>query len=136
ADLAPEHAGLRLNLADATLLTGRAEEARRHYRRTVELASGDPSSDGWQMRSIRAQALAHLGQPKEAVAAVQAVLRLAPGNPQAHYEASLVYTLAGDETSAAVQAEAALAAGLDRRWFRLPFFDGLAVDALRPGAGG
>ncbi|MEM8996756.1 MAG: tetratricopeptide repeat protein, partial [Acidobacteriota bacterium] len=133
ADLAPEHAGLRLNLADATLLTGRAEEARRHYRRTVELASGDPSSDGWQMRSIRAQALAHLGRRKEAVAAVQAVLRLAPDNPQAHYEAALVYTLAGDDISAAVQAEAALAAGLDRRWFRLPFFDGLAVDALRVG---
>lgn len=126
--MAPANPVAALNLADAELLLGREAEAERLYRQTVTLAEADPAGGGWQMLTVKAQALAHLGHGKPAVAAVQEALRLAPDNPQAHHEAALVYALLGERMSALVSAEAALAAGLDRRWFDLPWFDDLRRD--------
>ncbi|HEY4588191.1 MAG TPA: hypothetical protein VII86_03145, partial [Thermoanaerobaculia bacterium] len=114
-----------LNLADVLLLRGDRAGAEALYRRLLELVEHDPAAKSWQVLSTRAQALAHLGDHSRAVEAAQQVLVLAQGNAQAAFEASLVYTLAGDRASALVNAERARAQGVAARWFTLPWFDPL-----------
>ncbi len=122
-ELQPRNPFAVLNLADACLLSGRQEEGRTLYRQVIELAEQDPGAGSdWQLSSVRAQALAHLGHRDEAVAAVQQALRLAPDNPQAAYEASLVYTLLADQASARFNARRALEQGIGPRWFSFPWF--------------
>ena len=74
---------------------------------------------------MRGQAFAHLDRRREAVDAVQRALATAGDNPQASYEAALVYALIGDDTSALVNAEKALDRGVEARWFSLSWFDRL-----------
>ncbi len=124
--LEPENPAILLNLGDAELLLGDEAAARARYRRVVELLDADPEAEShWQWLTVRAQALAHLGAARQAVASVREAERLAPRNPQVAYEAALVYALVGDDTSALVSAEKALGAGVDRRWFGFPWFDRL-----------
>jgi eukaryotic-like serine/threonine-protein kinase len=131
ARLEPANAMVALNLADAVLL-GASGDAAPLYRHAAELAARDPGAAGWQLVSCRAQALAHLGERSRAAAAAQRVLLLAPGNAQAEYEAALVYCLVGDEATALVTAERALAQGVEPRWLALPWFDRLrATPELR-----
>jgi serine/threonine-protein kinase len=121
--LQPRNALAVLNLADACLLSGRRQEGLSLYSRVVELSRQDKSAGSdWQLASVRAQSLAHLGRRDEAVAAVQEALRLAPDNPQAAYEASLVYVLLGDLASARFNARKALELGYAPRWFGFPWF--------------
>ena len=126
--LLPNSPGAVLNLADAEWLRGRKTEAEALYRNVIDLAARDPAPTFWQAQTIRAQALAHLGRRDEAVAAVQQALRAAPDNPQVAYEASLVYALVGDASSARVHAGRARDAGYDRRWFSFPWFAGLGLE--------
>ena len=115
-----------LGLADIRLLLGDHREARDLYWRTVRLAEADPAAgSSCQISSVRAQALAHLGQSEQAVAAIQEALRLDPNSPHVAYEASLVYVLLGDQASALFNAKRALALGYDSRWFTLPWFEPL-----------
>ena len=125
--LLPKSPAAVLNLADAEWLRGRKTEAVALYRNVIDLADRDPAPTFWQTQTIRAQALAHLGRRDESVAAIQKALRAAPDNPQVAYEASLVYALVGDASSARVQAGRARDAGYDRRWFSFPWFDGLGL---------
>lgn len=127
--LAPGQPFALLNLADFLALTGRKAESSDLYRRTIELIDRDPARDNWQMHSVRAQALAHLGRSAEAVADVQQVLARESDNPQALYEIAVVYTLLGERLSARVSAEKALAGGMAPRWFRLPWLAPLLADA-------
>jgi tetratricopeptide (TPR) repeat protein len=123
--LAPKSAQAALNLADALTLAGRRDKASTLYARVIELAEQDPAPGFWQTLTIKAQALAHLGRAPEAAAAVQRATAAAPDNPQAAYEAALVYALIGDRASAQASAERAVSGGVDRRSFALPFFDSL-----------
>ena len=125
--LLPESPAAVLNLADAEWLGGRKGEAEILYRKVLDLADRDPAPTFWQTRTIRAQALAHLGRRDDAVAAVQLALRDAPDNPQVAYEASLVHALVGDAASARVHAARAREAGYDRRWFSFPWFEGIEL---------
>ena len=61
--------------------------------------------------------------------AAQDLVTRDPGNPEARYAASLVYCVAGERNSALVNAEAALRAGMEPRWFDLPWFALLRADA-------
>ncbi|HSF42784.1 MAG TPA: protein kinase [Thermoanaerobaculia bacterium] len=123
---APENYLYLLNLGQARWLEGRRDEAAGHFRRVLTLSEADPSGEEWQRLTVRAQALAHLGRPREAVAAVQDALRLAPRSGQAAFEASLVYALVGDRTAALVNAGRARDLGFEApSWFRLPWFDSL-----------
>jgi predicted Zn-dependent protease len=123
---APENYLYLLNLGQARWLEGRRDEAAGLFRRVLTLSEADPSGEEWQRLTVRAQALAHLGRPREAVAAVQDALRLAPRSGQAAFEASLVYALVGDRTAALVNAERARDLGFEApAWFRLPWFDPL-----------
>jgi serine/threonine-protein kinase len=114
-----------LNLADADLLTGERAQAEEQYRRVVALVEQDPSAGTPQFLTVKAQALAHLGQSLPAVAAVQEASRLAPEDAGVAYESSLVYALLGENASALVNAGKALRLGFDPRWFDFPWFDSL-----------
>ncbi len=124
-ELAPDHAGSTLNLADAELLRGRDAEAEALYRKVVELSDSVAAADDAKALTLRAQALAHLGRAPEAVADVQRALRLAPDHPEVVYEASLVYALTHEPTSALVNAGRALDLGVEPRWFSFPWFEAL-----------
>ncbi len=121
--LKPNSPAYMLNLADALWLDGRREEALALYRKVLE-ATGDPGDDP-RKRMRRAQALAHLGKTHDAVDAAQRALRLAPEDTEVLFNATLVYTLVGDWTTAEVNAQRVLALGYARRWFELPWFDEL-----------
>lgn len=135
--LAPHDPSAALNLADCLHLLGRDAEARRLYRGIVESVARvtgpadrgeSPALASWPLLSVKAQALAHLGEGAAAVEAIQAALRLTPGNAQLAFEASLVYALVGESASAVVHARRAAELGLDRRWFAFPWFDPLRSD--------
>ncbi len=117
-----------LNLADAYQLLGDEAAAGPLYDRVIEQTDIDPSASHWQMLTVKAQALAHRGQARPAVAAIQGALRQAPDNSQVLYEAALVYALVGEVASAQVHAERALALGYGARWFGYPWFDPLRSD--------
>lgn len=123
-ELAPGHAPYRLNLADALWLTGDESRARELYGALVESQGGHGQLDeSWQSFSLKAQALAHLGRSVEAASAIGRALALAPDEPQAAYEAALVYTVLDERASALAQARRALDGGVAPVWFRLPWFD-------------
>lgn len=125
-DQEPRNALLALNLADSYLLMGRETQGQDLYRRVLQLIEEDPSSsNNPQFLTTKAQALAHLNQGTEAVAAVQEALRLAPNNSQVSYEASLVYALLGERNSALTNAREALKLGCEPRWFSFPWFESL-----------
>ncbi len=121
----PTNPLVALNLADAHVLAGDRSAGEAEYGRALELMDADPAATGWQFLSARAQAEAHLGRASEAVSAMEKALALAPANAQALYDASLVYAVVGDETTAALRAGDALELGIQPRWFNLPWFDRL-----------
>ncbi len=122
AALEPANPFIALNLADAVLAQGRESEAHPLYERAQELAAGDPTGGNWQLASVQAQALAHLGRSEEARAALAPLLAEARGNAQAAYEAALVLTLLRDHEAAVAQALGALDGGVAPRLFTLPWF--------------
>jgi serine/threonine-protein kinase len=121
----PENSSLLLNLADVCYLGNDREQARVFYLKILAANGRDPAAANWQLLSIRAQALAHLGRRREAVETTQQSLALAPGNAQALQEAAQVYMLVGDQASALVYAERALREGVEPGWFGFPWFDSL-----------
>ncbi len=128
-EAAPSNYFYLLNLAQARWLQGRRDEAATLCRRVLALSDAEPAGEEWQRLTVRAQALAHLGEPRAAVEAVQEALQLAPHNGQTSYEAALVYALVGDRTAALVNAERARRLGFDApAWFRLPWFEPLRSD--------
>jgi tetratricopeptide (TPR) repeat protein len=122
--LQPGSPSATLDLADCLLLQGRGAEARALYAEIVAQAERANRGD-WENLGIKAQALAHLGDPTRAVEAIQQALRLTPDNAQLAYEAAVVYTVVGDQNSALVHAQRAAAGGVDAYWFALSFFDPL-----------
>jgi serine/threonine-protein kinase len=123
--LQPDDPTASLNLADCLVLGGREAEARQLYARTVGTAERMATPGNWQLLSVKAQALAHLGRTVEAVEAIQQALRITPDNAQLALEAAVVYTLLGDRGSALFQVRQAANRGVDANWFALPFFDPL-----------
>lgn len=129
----PSNPQVVLNYADARSLLGEDEEAQALYRRVVELVEEDVDSGAAAFLTVKAQALAHLGRQRPAVAAVQQALQLAPRDSQVAYEAAVVYSLVGESSSAVVSAQRALELGYGARWFAFPWFDELREDPdLRP----
>jgi len=122
--LQPDDPSARLNLADCLTLAGRKAEGQELYLRIVEdprtLAAGN-----WRLFSVRAQALAHLGQTVQAVEIIQQALRMTPDNAQLALDAAVVYVVIGDRGSALFHARQAASHGVGPQWFALPFFDPL-----------
>lgn len=126
--LAPGHPAAALNLADLEAARGdRAASAAlyQQVRRRLEAQrAAAPLSAADTM--ILAQCLAHLGEVREAVALTQSVPLGEPPDGELAFQAAIVYSAAGDRTSALVAAEKALDGGVRPRWFELP-----VVGALR-----
>ena len=127
-----DHPGAYLNLADSLALQGRHEEAELLYRQTLERVAEDPAPDSLAMLLVKAQALAHLGRAGEAVAAAQAALTQMPNSANVAYEVSLVQAVVGERHSALLNAERALALGVNPHWFDHAWFEPLRdeIDAL------
>lgn len=125
----PANPFLALNLADALAVTGDAEGSRTLYRKVLVLLDRGAQEPEWQSLTVRAQALARLGQDREAVAAIQRALQLAPDNPQVAFEAATVYSLLNYTAPALVNAERAVQGGISPRWLRLPWFGTLRREA-------
>ena len=117
----PDSPFAALSLADVKKLGGDPEGARILYAKVVELAAADPRPE--RLESIRAQALAHLGERERAVEAIQAAIQRRPEHPWTAYQASLVYVLIDEPSSALWNARRALEAGIEPRWFGLSWFD-------------
>jgi serine/threonine-protein kinase len=117
-----------LNLADAELLLGHKAESAALYTQVLDLIARDRNAIGPQFLTVKAQALAHLGQGLPAVTALREALRLSPESSAPAFEAAIVYALLGEKTSAIASSEAALKSGYSPSWFSLPWFDGLRGD--------
>jgi tetratricopeptide (TPR) repeat protein len=129
AAAAPRNYYVLLNLAQARQLAGRKADGEALCRQVLALSAQDRTG-GWQRLTVRAQALAQLGDRQEAVLAAQEALRLAPQNGQAAFEAALVFAMVGDYTMALANARRARDLGFDApAWFRLPWFEPLRGDA-------
>lgn len=126
---APRQPGYTLTLADAELMLGHKEEAAALYRQAVKLVDEDPGGGEPTLLTNKAQALAHLGQGRQAAAAAQEAVRLAPDDGPVRFEAALVYALLGENSSALANAERAVQLGMGERWFSLPWFAPLKSDA-------
>ncbi|MFL6231894.1 MAG: protein kinase domain-containing protein [Thermoanaerobaculia bacterium] len=128
--LNPNHAAASVDLADAELALGRTEDARGHYSQALRhLESNAPAGSPLSADSMtRAQCLAHLGRAAEAVTITQEVLQRWPNDPMVLEQAAQVYATVGDRASALVSVKAALAKGVQPRWFELPAFTALRAD--------
>ncbi|HEY0553116.1 MAG TPA: protein kinase [Thermoanaerobaculia bacterium] len=126
--LEPGNPLVLLNLADAELLLGRKAESAALYAKVLDLIAQDRNATGPQFLTVKAQALAHLGQGLPAVTALREALRLAPESSAPAFEAAVVYALLGEKASAIANSEAALKSGYSTSWFALPWFDGLRGD--------
>lgn len=124
-DAEPGNLAALVDLADTELLLGETATARRRYERVLLLLDRDPASPGWRSLTLRARTLAHLGQRRPAIAAIEEALDLAPDDPWAAFEAARVYALVDEVPAALVYAERALDRGCQPRWFTLPWFDPL-----------
>jgi serine/threonine-protein kinase len=118
--LQPDSPSILLNIADCLTLRDHFEDARPLYLDVVAKAGRATTPDDWAILSVRAQALAHLGDSAHAVEAIQQALRIAPRNPHLACAAAVVYTLAGDQDSAIEHARLAAPGALEN-----PFLDPL-----------
>ena len=126
-EIDPDHVAVLLNLADAEAALGERLEAGRLYSRVLERIGEQESATTLSTgdRMIKAQCLARLGRPREAVEVTQRTLQENPDDPEVLYLASLVYSLAGGRASALVNAQLARDKGTQPRWFAIAAFRGL-----------
>jgi serine/threonine-protein kinase len=126
----PDQSIVLLNLADAETELGHTEAAAGLYGRALaRIEANEPTvglspDDGM----AKAECLARLGRPREAVALVQEILRRSPDEPDLLYEAALIGSLTGDRNAAVSNALAALDKGKSPRWFTGSAFRPLLAD--------
>jgi len=114
-----------LNLADCLLLLNRPQEADQYYAQVAATTKNTTGTSDWQRLSVRAQALAHLGNTKEAENTLKTALSVAPGSPQVACEAAEVYVILGQQDPAIFYAKRAAAGGATAYCLVLPLFDPL-----------
>ena len=124
-EIDPDHVDATLNLGEAELALGRTKDAEAHFRKTLQEIERNPAQES---NLTQAQALAHLGRRREAVAIIWKELELRRGNPYVLLSAAQVFALVGDRGIALANVESALKKGLQPRFFLLPAFDSLRND--------
>lgn len=131
--LEPGHLTVTLNLADAELALGHPDAAAGLYRQVLSSLEAKRRSATLQPveRTIAAQCLARLGQRQRAVETALEALQESPQDAEVAYQAALVFSLAGERTSAVALARKALHLGVQPRWFAIPGFDQIRADLQR-----
>ncbi|HEY0553284.1 MAG TPA: tetratricopeptide repeat protein, partial [Thermoanaerobaculia bacterium] len=120
--------GINLNLADAKAGLGDKDAAEALYRKVYNrLQADNPKSDGPSYQVIEAQCLAHLGSTLNAVGIIEKLLSRNPDDVTLLPVAALVFTLAGDPRAPS-SIQAAIKAGIQPCWFKLPAYDPLIKD--------
>ncbi len=116
----PADAAAKLNLADAEIALDPRKNADGLYRDACLSTAADDM--------IKAQCLAHLGHPLDAVEIIKKALKNNPDDPNVIRSAAQVYTLAGDYDSALNEIDAAITKHSGPNWFKLPLFAPLFKD--------
>ena len=126
-ELDPEDLYSRLNLGIAYEGLGDRDAARREYRNLLERLTPreDKTAPDVSELLLKAQVLARLGQPVEAVELTMKALSEGERDSRVLFQAALIYALCGDQNHAIVQAREARQRGLSPRWFSIPGFESL-----------
>jgi tetratricopeptide (TPR) repeat protein len=117
-------------IGDAYALLGERERAEDHYSQVVETTE---TSDNPQEIAFRAQAFAKLGLATEALEALNRVQAKAPMSPEMLFYSSVVHAVLGDMATAEEMAKQSVSGGMGEQWFRLPWFDGIAIEGYAAG---
>jgi tetratricopeptide (TPR) repeat protein/predicted Ser/Thr protein kinase len=123
--LSPADPSAALDLADCLLLLNRSQEANKYYSQIAAITKNTTGPSDWQRLSVRAQALAHLGNTKEAENTIQIALSIAPTSQQLACEAAGVYVSLGRQALAIFHAKRAAAGGAGTYCLGFPLFDPL-----------
>jgi serine/threonine-protein kinase len=123
--LSPDDPSAALVLADCLLLLNRPQEANKYYSQIAAITKNTTGPSDWQRLSVRAQALAHLGNTKEAESTIQIALSIAPTSQQLACEAAGVYVTLGRQALAIFHAKRAAAGGAGTYCLGFPLFDPL-----------
>jgi serine/threonine protein kinase/tetratricopeptide (TPR) repeat protein len=115
--ITPDYPPALINLAEVSLELGRKREAEELYRQALARLEELDTDLSPNYSLYKAQCLARLGRPREAVEIAQALGPKAADSPASLHQMALVYSLVGERALALEHAKAALARGYQPRWF-------------------
>ena len=125
-ELQPHDLFSRLNLGIALEGLHDTDGARAVYRDVLEgLAPRAADSLSASERLLKAEALARVGEPVQAVELTMQALGEGERDPQVLLQAAVIYALCGDANHALVHAREARRRGLSARWLAIPGFESL-----------
>ncbi len=120
--MSPNQPAWLLNLADIELYLGNELKATEIYQNILKIVV---EKEDLESVLLRAQSWLHLGDPQQAIKAVNKANRMAPDSGEVAFASALVYSKLGEYNSAIAKVEVALDAGVGAAWFNLPWFDSL-----------
>lgn len=126
-EIEPGHVTVTFNLADAELARGRINEARVLYRQVFDALAAREQLSPLE-RCLQAQCLVQLGEKRRAVEVALQALQESPQDAEVTYQAAIVFTLAGEDSSALALARKARELGIQARWLAIPAFERLRAD--------
>lgn len=118
----PKHTTRLSNLADIEMILGKKELAKSHYQQVINAPASRNKTRYWL---DLAQAYLHTNQANLAVDSLSRAKALAPGNGEVAYTSALIYSVLGEQISAALEVKKALNNKVGSVWFNLPWFDKL-----------
>ena len=116
---------LVLNLADSESLVGNSARAQGLYQTLIERSLKDAYAVDLE---VLAQSYAQLGQFQEAIATLEEIEAGQDESLDHSFTAALVYSLSGQKILALMEVDSALASGISKVWFDLPWFDPLCSE--------
>ena len=112
--VAPNDHWARGRLAESCrFVAGFEAGAKAHWRAALELVAYDQNQASWGNRGVAAVYHAHLGETREAEAALAQMWAMSPEPAMAHFYEAIVAARAGDRDRQAHSVQAALAAGFN-----------------------
>ncbi|UAA39306.1 protein kinase [Paraneptunicella aestuarii] len=122
AKLSPNMPSVIFNLADIEWYLGNIAQAQTYYQEVLQKVGED---DSLSSLLLKAQAWAHLGEPRKAITMLNQANQLVPNNGEVAFISALVYVQINEKVSSVAKVEQALKEGVGEVWFNLPWFDEL-----------